>query len=97
VVLRARPGLTGPTQLRYRERSVVPPAFWGEVEAWYLTVLVPLRAEADLEFLLRPTLRATLGYLALTALFVVGLTDPQTDVGMPSAPPRESGVGATAT
>jgi lipopolysaccharide/colanic/teichoic acid biosynthesis glycosyltransferase len=79
-VLLARPGLTGPAQLRYRERSAVPPAGWGEVEAWYLTVLVPLRTDADLEFLLRPTLRTTLAYLALTARFVVGLADPQAPV-----------------
>jgi lipopolysaccharide/colanic/teichoic acid biosynthesis glycosyltransferase len=75
-VLTARPGLTGPAQLRYRERSAVPPvgwgAGWGDVEAWYLQRLVPLRVEADLEYLTRPTAWQTVRYLWRTALFVVG-------------------------
>jgi lipopolysaccharide/colanic/teichoic acid biosynthesis glycosyltransferase len=75
-VLLARPGLTGPAQLRYRERSAVPPE-GGDVEGWYLDVLVPLRAQADLEYLDRPTLRHTVRYIWLTALFVVGLVDLQ--------------------
>lgn len=76
-ILAARPGLTGPAQLRYRERSAVPPEGWGDVERWYLTVLVPHRVRADLEYLQHPTLRATLGCLVVTALFVVGLADRQ--------------------
>ncbi|NUS52805.1 MAG: sugar transferase [Nocardioidaceae bacterium] len=79
-VLAHRPGLTGPAQLSYRERSAVPPAGWADAEAWYLTVVVPLRIEADLEYLHRPTLVATLRYLLLTALFVVGLADLQRPV-----------------
>ena len=76
-VLTARPGLTGPAQLRYRERSALPPPGWTDVEQWYLRVLVPLRVQADLSYLQRPTLRATLRYLRLTALFVLGLVDLQ--------------------
>ena len=76
-VLTARPGLTGPAQLRYRERSALPPAGWGDVESWYLQVLVPLRVQADLDYLRRPTLRVTLRYLWLTALFVIGVVDLQ--------------------
>ena len=82
-VLLARPGLTGPAQLRYRERSAVPP-MGGDVETWYVDVLVPLRAQADLEYLARPTLRQTSRYLALTALFVVGIVDLQRPVGHPA-------------
>ena len=74
-VLAARPGLTGPTQLRYREASASPPQGWTDVEQWYLDVLVPLRVQADLEYLEHPTLPATLRYLWLTAWFVVGLVD----------------------
>jgi lipopolysaccharide/colanic/teichoic acid biosynthesis glycosyltransferase len=73
-VLLERPGLTGPAQLRYRERSATPPAGW-DVERWYLEVLVPLRVQTDLEFVRGATVRETLRYLALTALFVVGLVD----------------------
>jgi lipopolysaccharide/colanic/teichoic acid biosynthesis glycosyltransferase len=76
-VLLARPGLTGPAQLRYRERSAVPPDGWDDVERWYLDVLVPLRVQADLEFLRRPTLWATLRSMCVTAMFVVGLVDVQ--------------------
>ena len=76
-VLRARPGLTGPAQLRYRESSAVPPDPAIDVETWYLTSLVPRRTAADLEYLARPSLVETLRYLGLTALFVVGLVDLQ--------------------
>lgn len=79
-VLLARPGLTGPAQLHYRERSAVPPAHWSDVETYYLEVLVPLRVEADREYLDRPTIRRTLHYLMLTALFVVGAADLQRTV-----------------
>jgi lipopolysaccharide/colanic/teichoic acid biosynthesis glycosyltransferase len=79
-VLLARPGLTGPAQLRYRERSAVPPDSRTDVERWYLEVLVPLRVAADREYLDRPTLRRTLYYLVVTALFVVGLADLQRPV-----------------
>jgi lipopolysaccharide/colanic/teichoic acid biosynthesis glycosyltransferase len=71
-VLLARPGLTGPAQLAYRERAATPPP-GQDPEAWYLETVVPLRAEADLAYLRRPTPTATLAWLVRTALFVVGL------------------------
>jgi lipopolysaccharide/colanic/teichoic acid biosynthesis glycosyltransferase len=91
VVLDARPGLTGPAQLAYRERSAVPPEGW-DVESWYLTVLVPLRTQADLEFLARPTVGSTLRWLVRTARFVTGLGDYQRPVTAdePSCTTRES-------
>jgi lipopolysaccharide/colanic/teichoic acid biosynthesis glycosyltransferase len=79
-ILLARPGLTGPAQLHYREKSAVPPAGWTDVEAYYLQVLVPLRVAADQEYLRRPTLGRTFHYLMLTALFVTGLADVQRPV-----------------
>jgi lipopolysaccharide/colanic/teichoic acid biosynthesis glycosyltransferase len=82
-VLDARPGLTGPTQLRFRERSATPPPGW-DVDAWYLSVLVPRRTACDLVYLTRPTLGRTLGYLLLTALQIVGLWTPG---DMPSLTP----------
>lgn len=83
-VLAARPGLTGPTQLRYRERTAVPPDGW-DSEEWYLRVLVPLRTAADLEYLRRPTLPTTLHHLLVTAGFVLGLVDVQVAVVPPPA------------
>jgi len=79
-VLLARPGLTGPAQLQYRERSAVPPDGRTDVESWYLEVLVPLRVAADREYLDRPTIGRTMYYLMVTALFVVGLADLQRPV-----------------
>jgi lipopolysaccharide/colanic/teichoic acid biosynthesis glycosyltransferase len=79
-VLTARPGLTGPAQLRFREDSAVPPDPGTDVETWYLTTVVPLRTAADREYLARPTLVETVRYLALTALFVVGLVNLQRPV-----------------
>jgi lipopolysaccharide/colanic/teichoic acid biosynthesis glycosyltransferase len=70
-ILAARPGLTGPAQLTYRESSAVPPDGWS-VEHWYLTRLVPLRVAADLDYLTDPSVRRTFGYLWRTALFVLG-------------------------
>ena len=84
-VLNARPGLTGPAQLAYRERAAVPPPGWTDGEAWYLTKLVPLRAAADLEFLARPTVWRAVRYMLLTAGFLLGVVDPQRPVS-PSRP-----------
>src|SRR3954453_5057962 len=88
LLLTVRRGLTGPAQLRYRERSAVPPEGC-TVEEWYLNVLMPERTQADLEFLARPTLARTVGYLWETVLFVVGLTDPERTVNAPEG--RSSG------
>lgn len=79
-VLRVRPGLTGPAQLAYRERAAVPPPGWPDAESWYLSVLVPLRAAADLEFLRRPTVWRVGVYLVRTAAFVAGILDTERPV-----------------
>jgi lipopolysaccharide/colanic/teichoic acid biosynthesis glycosyltransferase len=76
-VLAARPGLTGPSQLRYRERSATPQSSEMDVETWYLEVMVPLRTQADLDYLAQASVRTTVRYLLLTAMFVVGLVDMQ--------------------
>ncbi len=83
VVLRARPGLTGPAQLAYRERAAVPPRGWTDPERWYVDVLVPRRAEADLDFLRRPSPVRVLGYLLLTGANLLGLRDTERTVPVP--------------
>lgn len=70
-VLLARPGLTGPTQLEFRESSIAPPPGW-DVERWYLTALVPLRVAKDMEFLENPTIGRTAYYIVRTAAQIVG-------------------------
>ena len=87
-VLQARPGLTGPAQLAYREHAISPPPGW-EAESWYLEVIVPLRVRADLEYLLDPSPRATVRHLVRTALFVSGLTSYE--VSAPSAERTSNG------
>jgi lipopolysaccharide/colanic/teichoic acid biosynthesis glycosyltransferase len=75
-VLLARPGLTGPTQLRFRTDADEPPDGL-DLETWYFEVLVPLRVHSDMEFLARPTLVATLRWIVMTGLFVLGLVNPR--------------------
>ena len=53
-----RPGLTGPSQLRYRDAHALPESV-DDPEAYYMTVLVPARTVLDLEYLARPTLART--------------------------------------
>lgn len=84
-VLAARPGLTGPTQLRFPERSATPPA--GEdPDEWYLAELVPRRVVEDLTYLSAPSLSATCRHLALTALYVCGLHHPEPRATLDQAP-----------
>jgi lipopolysaccharide/colanic/teichoic acid biosynthesis glycosyltransferase len=65
-----RPGLTGPTQVRMRDSSVLPA---GAVDVeHYLKVLVPARTAVDALFLQRPTLGATLSVLADTIRHLSG-------------------------
>jgi lipopolysaccharide/colanic/teichoic acid biosynthesis glycosyltransferase len=84
-VLDTRPGLTGPTQLRFRERSATPPTGW-DVDTWYLNALVPRRTACDLEYLSDPTLGRTLKYVLLTALQLVALWSPAPSAAPVSAP-----------
>lgn len=68
-VLMHRPGLTGPAQVRLRDRDVVGDDF--SVRA-YVSTLVPRRVECDASYLRRPTVRAALRVLAETVLHVLG-------------------------
>jgi lipopolysaccharide/colanic/teichoic acid biosynthesis glycosyltransferase len=67
-VLRHRPGMTGPVQVRMGTLRI--PAGVAQ-EAYYLTELVPRRVSLDLEYLANPTLRQTLVLLAQTAALAV--------------------------
>jgi lipopolysaccharide/colanic/teichoic acid biosynthesis glycosyltransferase len=69
VVLRFRPGLTGPCQV-WLDRPSPPPGV--DAEAFYLSDLVPHRVALDLRYLERPTLRGTLAVLAATASVLLG-------------------------
>ncbi len=70
-----RPGLTGPAQVRLRDRDVLPPGVPVDTRA-YLTRLVPARTEVEARFLARPTLPATLAVLADTVRYLLGRPVP---------------------
>jgi lipopolysaccharide/colanic/teichoic acid biosynthesis glycosyltransferase len=78
-VLQHAPGLTGPCQIRLRDRDVLPP---GPVDAeeYYLSVLVPRRVAMDTTFLGRPTITATLAVLLETVGYLAGRRPAGLDV-----------------
>jgi lipopolysaccharide/colanic/teichoic acid biosynthesis glycosyltransferase len=72
VVFAHRPGLTGPSQLRYRDSDVLPPEV-SDTERYYLEVLVLQTVGLDLQYLADPSLRRTIGVLFGTAAHVLKL------------------------
>lgn len=68
-VFRARPGITGPTQLAFRDEASL---FTGpDPEAEYRERILPLKLEMDAEYLRRRTIRSDLGILLRTAAVLV--------------------------
>jgi lipopolysaccharide/colanic/teichoic acid biosynthesis glycosyltransferase len=64
-VLSVRPGITGPTQLRYRhEEQLLPQA---DLERVYCTEIMPRKLEIDLEYVRTRTLWTDLRLLCATA------------------------------
>ncbi len=75
-IFRYRPGLTGPAQVRLRDRDVLPPG--GMVDTTtYLTRLVPARVALDAQFLAQPTLRNESGVIADTVRHILGRPVPR--------------------
>jgi lipopolysaccharide/colanic/teichoic acid biosynthesis glycosyltransferase len=68
-VLRVRPGITGPTQLRFRDEAarLTGP----DIEAQYIQELLPAKLASDLAYLRTRTLWRDLGILARTAWLVL--------------------------
>ena len=69
-VLDCTPGLTGPSQVRLRDRAELPDAM-ADPETWYLEHLVPARVETDLSYLSSPSLGATLRLLGETVRYLM--------------------------
>jgi len=69
-VFQYRPGLTGPVQVRLRDRGMRNGSS-GEAEDHYLRELLPQRVPLDLAYVTNPTMRRTLALLVQTALHVV--------------------------
>jgi lipopolysaccharide/colanic/teichoic acid biosynthesis glycosyltransferase len=74
-IFRYRPGLTGPAQVRLRDRDVLPPGALVDTST-YLTRLVPARVALDAQFLAQPTLRAAAGVVADTVRHILGRPVP---------------------
>jgi lipopolysaccharide/colanic/teichoic acid biosynthesis glycosyltransferase len=68
-----RPGLTGPAQVRLRDREVLRGDDATLVTS-YLDVIVPARTRIEARYLIRPSLPATISVLVDTARHVLGLT-----------------------
>jgi lipopolysaccharide/colanic/teichoic acid biosynthesis glycosyltransferase len=71
VVFAHRPGLTGPTQVRLRDKDVLPPAGVADLEGYYLRELVPTRVALDFTYLDDPSLAPTIAMLWRTAVYVL--------------------------
>ncbi|TDD27221.1 sugar transferase [Actinomadura sp. KC06] len=70
-----RPGMTGVSQVRFRDSDVLPPG--EEVDlAFYVQRLAPAQAAVDAVYLSDPSMRATLRTLAQTVWYVLGFTVP---------------------
>lgn len=75
-IFRYRPGLTGPAQIRLRDRDVLPPGVLVDTTT-YLTRLVPARVALDAQFLAQPTLRNEGGVIADTIRHIIGRPVPR--------------------
>jgi lipopolysaccharide/colanic/teichoic acid biosynthesis glycosyltransferase len=69
-VLDETPGLTGPAQITLRDDVTVSGSV-DDVEQWYIERLVPRRVAADLTFLCRPTLLATMHVIVMTVRYLL--------------------------
>jgi lipopolysaccharide/colanic/teichoic acid biosynthesis glycosyltransferase len=71
VVFQYRPALTGPSQIRLRDKDVLSSRRAGDTEERYLQQLVPVRTVLDIGYLADPSLRRTVGYLVETAAYLL--------------------------
>jgi lipopolysaccharide/colanic/teichoic acid biosynthesis glycosyltransferase len=73
VVFDYRPGLTGPSQVRLRDKDVLPGGSRTklDVEEHYLNHFVPMRTALDLDYLDDPSLRRTVGFLLETTAYLL--------------------------
>lgn len=71
-VLQHRPGLTGPAQVRFRDRTALQDC-GPDLEGYYLRVLVPQKVAWDADFLAGPSLRRTCAVIWETVRHLAGL------------------------
>jgi lipopolysaccharide/colanic/teichoic acid biosynthesis glycosyltransferase len=73
-IFRYRPGVTGPCQVLVRDEKVL--GWAADVEAFYLTKLLPHRVDMDLAYLKDPTLVRTVRWLVITFLYLIHTAKP---------------------
>jgi lipopolysaccharide/colanic/teichoic acid biosynthesis glycosyltransferase len=66
-----RPGLTGPTQVRFRDGAMLDDAQC-DLERYYLETLVPQRVSCDSSYLANPSITATVGIIWATFRYLLG-------------------------
>jgi lipopolysaccharide/colanic/teichoic acid biosynthesis glycosyltransferase len=95
LVFAHRPGLTGPTQVRLRDKDVLPPAGVADLEGYYLRELVPTRVALDFSYLDDPSLAHTVAMLWRTAVYVLrGSPSTRSRARQAPAPARAGGLPA---
>ena len=93
VVFAYRPGLTGPVQVTFRDAV---PVGLEDVEAYYVSELLPRRVELDLGYLADPTFRSTVALMFATTSHVLSrvlrkrVRSGHAGPGAPSNPATES-------
>lgn len=71
-ILEYKPGVLGPSQVRFRDEGALFPAE-GDADAFYRSVLFPTKARIDLDYYSVRTLRGDLGWLCEGVLATLGL------------------------
>jgi lipopolysaccharide/colanic/teichoic acid biosynthesis glycosyltransferase len=80
-----RPGLTGVSEVRFRDFDVLPPG--EEVDLVnYIERIVPARVAVDAVYLRDPSMRATLGALWDTVRHILGFSVPPLETAAPARP-----------
>jgi lipopolysaccharide/colanic/teichoic acid biosynthesis glycosyltransferase len=72
-VLSARPGLTDPSSIRYRNEEQLMARVAGDREAYYRDVLLPAKLELSLAYLSGRTWKSDVAILFRTAARIAGL------------------------
>ncbi len=89
VVFQYRPGLTGPVQVRLRDRGL-PGGDLRDAEEHYLRELLPERVSLDLDYLGRPTMGRTLALLGQTVVHLLKRSGAAEGEALANVPGRAS-------
>lgn len=74
-VLKHKPGILGPTQVKFRDEAAYFPAV-GDVDEFYRKVLFPIKAQMDLDYYSGRSFLWDLGWLVQGILVTIGVHKP---------------------